>query len=171
MPRSPIQRLSRAIRAITDDGKPEKVVALAREYGVDGHLGRRAASGKDVNADAYLKLCAAAGIDPMTGAKAERRRIEDLAWGLLGIKVLACLIGGWGETDLTMRAAAKKWRVSLVTVSRAKAGQPIGVDNFLALCRAMHVHPHLFLTRKPEMFHGKQAPGQAELKEAIGAQA
>ena len=76
MPTGPIERLARAICAITDDGKPVKVVELARACGVDGLLGRRAAQGIAINVDAYLKLCAAAGIDPASALKALTAHLE-----------------------------------------------------------------------------------------------
>lgn len=171
MPRSPIQRLSRAIRAITDDGKPEKVVALAREYGIDGRLARRAASGMDVNASAYVQLCGMAGIDPVTGRRSVYHRAPPLDWRLVGIKVCLALIGSPGELPVSMRAAAKRWRVTLITIARAKAGSPVGVENFLRLCRGLGVHPHHFLERKPEVFHGEQQVKQPEPSQAVGAQA
>lgn len=170
MPSTPIQRLSRAIRAITEDGKPALVVALAREYGVDGRLGRRAASGMDVNADAYLKLCAAAGIDPIAeGMTVALRKLPDLNWTLVGIKVLAQLIGTPAEPKtpkVAMRQAAKEWNLSLVAIARLKSGQPVGIDNLLKLCCALDCHPHEFLTRSPGMFHGEHKVEHVEKIEA-----
>lgn len=163
---TPSKRLASALRAITSDGKPEEVVALARAYGIPGRLARHAASGMDVNASDYLKLCAAVGIDPIAESMTvARRNLPEIDWSLVGLKVLARLIGTPEQPQnpkIAMRQAAKNWKLSLVTLARMKGGQPVGIENLLKLCCALDCHPHEFLKRSPEMFHGEQAVEHVE---------
>lgn len=166
---SPAKRLAVALRAITSDGRPEEVVALARAYDIPGRLARRAAAGMDVNASTYLKLCAAVGIDPIAESMTvAQRKLPDIDWSLVGLKVLARLIGTPEQPQnpkIAMRQAAKQWKLSLVTLARMKGGQPVGIDNLLKLCCALDCHPHEFLKRSPEMFHVSQ---QVERVENMG---
>lgn len=155
MPSPALQRLSRALRAATCGGDPQRVVAFALRCGVDGRLGRRAAAGMDVNASAHLKLCAGLGIDPLTGEEVIMGAlpIPDLDWHRVGVKVLLELIGTPDKPHhLPMRQAAEEWGLSLVTLARMKAAHPVNIDNLLTLCRALRCHPHDFLRRTPEKF-------------------
>ena len=158
---TPAKRLASALRAITSDGKPEEVVALARTYGIDGRLARRAAREIPVNANAYLKLCAACGIDPMTGATGVQRTIADLDRNRLAIQVLLAIIGG-----NSLRKLAKTWKVEYTAINRAKHQLPVNVDNFLKICAGLRMHPHAFLAPVPPEFHAKQSLQQPEQERA-----
>lgn len=157
MPAKPIERLARALCAITDDGKPAKVVELARAWGVDGRLARRAARGIPVNVSVYLQLCAAAGIDPVTGEPViVDGPLPALDPNRLAIKVLLALIAGQ-----SLRKLAKAWRVEYTAINRAKHGLPVNVENFLKICAGLGVHPHSVLT-----FHAKQSLQQSDEERA-----
>ena len=171
MPSPAISRLSKALNAATHDGDVKELLALAERAGVNGRLARRAARGIAINADAYLKLCSAVWIDPVKGTYLSATAITieplpDLDWNRVAIKVLLALIGEPGTKKLPIRDAAKKWRIPVVTLSRAKSEQPIGIDNLLKLCRALNCHPHDFLKRTPGMFHAEQSPEHIEKIEA-----
>lgn len=164
MPVTPIQRLAKALCDATSGGKPEAVVAFARQWGIDGRIARRAARGIDTNASDYLRLCAAVGIDPILPIEAEPKRLDPLNWELVSIKVRATLIGSPGEPNITMRKLASVWKLPLVSLARMKAGQPVNIDNLLKLCRALRCHPHMFVKRSPPppMFHSEQEVEQPE---------
>lgn len=142
-------------------------MAFARSWGIDGRLARRAASGQDVNSSAHLQLCAAIGLDPVDGSKCEPRAIADIDWNRVGIKVLLALIHSSSAPGkkTAMRAAAKAWKLPLVTVARMKAGQPVNIANLLNLCAALGCHPHEFLRLVPVDVSQKHQPERIEAKE------
>ena len=160
-----IKRLGNALRSITDNGDPGKVVALAREFGIEGRLARRAAQNIEVNVSAYMRLCAAACIDPVTGKIVHCEDIDrwaaataDVDPRRLAIKILTLLI----HSDKSMRQLAKKWGVSTTALARAKVEAPVNVDNFLRICKGLKCQPHEFTKRTPEMSHVKQPAAQVE---------
>lgn len=153
-----IQRLSRAIKAVTGNGDAGQVVELARKAGVDGRLGRRVAKGITINASAYLRLCAVIGLDPLTGETGTEGTVpRDLDWNRVAIKILLALIAG-----SSLRKLSKAWKVEYTAINRAKHQQPVNIDNFLKICRGLKMHPYDFLASKPEMFHGKQSLQQSD---------
>jgi DNA-binding Xre family transcriptional regulator len=157
---TPIQRLSRALRAVTNDGDRHCLAEFARAAGVNGRLVNRAARAIAINADAYLKLCAAVGICPVNGFVAQKEfDLSDLSWNRLAIKILLALIAG-----KSLRKLSKEWRVEYSAINRAKNGQHVGIDNFLKICAGLNVHPHALLAPRPGVFHGErsvQQPGEA----------
>ncbi len=152
MPATPIQRLSCALKAITDGGDARKLVDLARASGVPGIAARRAAKEITVNADAYLKLCRAAGIDPVNGSADFGPPLADLDLNRVAIKVLLALIGG-----KSLRGLSKEWKVEYTAINRAKKELPVNIENFLGICAGLGLHPHMFVRWRPEEFHGKQS--------------
>lgn len=187
---TPAQRLASALRAITSDGKPEEVVALARTNGVDGRLGRRAAAGQPVNAGAHLKLCAACGIDPVTGddfylvnggpVPIVPSTIPHLDWNRVAIKVLLAIINndtlpddpkGRRSRRKSLRKLERAWKVPSATVNRAKHGQPVSIDNLLKIAKGLGVHPHVFLALQPPLISQENnAPADVQRETAeVGA--
>ena len=151
MPAKPIERLARAICAITDDGKPVKVVDLARACGVDGLLGRRAAQGITINVDAYLKLCAAAGIDPATGGRlAQDFEPADLQW-----EYVALALKGERLKRKHKIAAAKHviGQISDATISRVENGHECSIDHFLSICAYIGRHPFSMVVSRSHVKH------------------
>ncbi|MEI9804064.1 MAG: hypothetical protein WDN48_05870 [Pseudolabrys sp.] len=153
----PAKRLGKAFRAITGNGDPGQVISFARQWGIDGRLGRRAAKDIEINASAYLRLCGAVGIDPATGRPAPAEEFTDIDWRLVSLTVCMTLI----EKSLSIRAAAKRWKLSPAAVVRLREGEPVNVENFLAFCKATGAKPTKFRTRVP-VFHGKQSVEQVE---------
>lgn len=149
---TPAQRLASALRAITSDGKPFEVAEFARNWGIDGRGARRAAEGKDVPPTVYLQLCAALGLRPMTFAPCHPRKIPEIDWQRVGIKISLAFIGTPEQPvpeGFTMRVAAKKWGISLTVLARMKAGNSASTDSLLRLCDALDWDPHDFLTLVP----------------------
>lgn len=160
----PTKRLGKAVRAVTGNGDPGKVVALARKWGIGGRLARRAAKDIDVNASAYIKLCAAVEIDPASGIATTVACFKaDIDWNRVATKILLALING----NKTMREAAKEWKISLVALARAKSQQPVNVDNFLKICAGLGCHPHEFTIRVPVAATMKQLVEQREPHDRI----
>ena len=157
MPVTPIQRLSCALRVVTDGGDARKLVDLARSAGVPGIAARRAAKEITVNANNYLKLCRAAGIDPVNGSADFGPPLADLDLNRLAIKILMLLIGG-----KSLRKLSAQWKVEYTAINRAKKELPVNIENFLAICAGLGLHPHMFVRRVPAEFHGKQSLQQAE---------
>jgi|GEM_PF-3608848 len=161
---TPAKRLATALRAATSDGKPSEVVAFARAWGVDGRLGRRAAAGQPVNADAHLKLCHAVGIDPVDGHETYgiRSKLPDLDWNRVAIKVLMAVINndpapnspiGRRSRRKSLRKLERAWKLPFVTINRAKHGQPVSIESLLRIAEGLDVHPHAFLTVRPPLIN------------------
>lgn len=168
MPLTPIQRLQRALNAVTHGGDAHQLVELARGAGVDGVMARRAARGITINADAYLKLCAAVSIDPLTGKKRERQITGTLDWRRVSVKVLMVLIEGKlcpGKPRSSLRKLAKECGLPFVTVNRAKNAQPISPDSLMKLCTGLGCHPAQFLTPNPGKFHVEHTVAQSGTRE------
>lgn len=152
-----IQRLAKAFCAITFDGRPEAVVAFARHWKVDGRIARRAAKAIEINASDYLRLCAAVGVDPVNFARTEPTAITEIDWRLASAVALMTQI----NKNLTIREAAKRWKLAPAALVRIRDCKPVNVENYLAFCKSKDIcaHPHKFLTRTPK-FHGKQSVEQ-----------
>lgn len=141
--RSPEAHLAQAfVRRCGDD--PHKIVALARAHGLDGRLARRAARGIPVNADAYLNLCRACGVNPVLPFDVEPEPLPDLDWARLSVKISATAIACGG-----LRKLARAWRVAPAMLSRIQNEHPVSTQNFMKVCRLLRCHPHLFLRRVP----------------------
>jgi hypothetical protein len=114
----------------------------------------RAAAGRPVRAEVYLKICAALGMNSLTGEPAPIRRLGDLDWRLLGLGIeLRRRLAGIGS----MRAMVKKigGRVSLSTIARIEKGQHVSIGNLLTICEFIGVAPEQYCA-EPKMFNGKR---------------
>lgn len=125
--------------AYSGDGE---VRTLSELIGVDQRLIRRARSGKDINAAAHLRLCAGLGIDPVTGAQGKATTIGDLHWTSLGSAARMARI----QSKRNIRAEAKAAKVSTAALHRIERGEPVSIDNVLAVCRHLKRHPFDFVS-------------------------
>lgn len=107
--------------------------AMANRAGVEPKLARRAWRGRPINASAYLKLCAALGIDPLAFDAVDGDRIGNISYASLGIAVTMYRL----QHQLTLRDAAVVLGVSYVTVSRIERAQSISVGSLLVICKGM----------------------------------
>ena len=156
MPSTPIQRLSRALKAVTDGGEPGKLVELARVAGVDGLLARRAAKGIEINVNAYLKLCRKCAIDPVTGELNSGPGLGDIFWNYVGSALK-------GQRLLRGHSIAQAKKVigniSDATISRVENGNECSIEHFLAICSYLGRHPYTLLH---PMFPVKQGVKNAD---------
>jgi transcriptional regulator with XRE-family HTH domain len=127
------QRLARALKAWS---RSDLLVACGR-IGMDWRPAVRAQGGRDVNASAYLTLCALVGIDPFTGATVPPReeKIEIIWWAFGAGLVLARV----GRHDMGVRDLEAETGVSIATISRVENAKPTGTEAFLALMRFIDV--------------------------------
>ena len=159
MSTTPIQRLAGALKAF----KPAEYAALGARAGVNTRAVQRAAMGVQIRADHYLKLCAAIGIDSITGDPVPIRRLGDLDWKLLGLGVeLTRRI----RKVLTLRKVADRIgkRVSISMLSRIENGQPVSISGVIAICQFIGTSPEQY-TADPsaEKFHGKPKTATREM--------
>lgn len=149
---APIKRLSAALKAVTDDGEPGKVVALAKVAGVDGIYARRAAKGIAINVVAYLKLCAALGLDPVSGDPSLIEPYDgELQWNYVGLALK-------GQRFLREHTIAEAKKViggiSDATISRVENGQECSIEHFLSICIYLNRHPYSLLAPMFPVKHG-----------------
>ena len=147
MPVTPIQRLSCALRALP----ARQRTAAGKFAGVNDRAVQRAAAEVEIRADHYLKLCAAIGINSMTGAPAPVRKLGDLDWKLMGLGIemtrRICLIAS--QREMVARIGN---RVSLSMVSRIENGQPVSISGVIAICKFIGTTPEQYCA-SAEMFH------------------
>jgi hypothetical protein len=123
---------------------PGELAALAVSAGVPRRIVSRAAAGQPINASAYLKICSAIGLDPVTGKECPSViHWGDIQWWFFacGLKVTRML------RKLSIRDVVLLTGVSGATISRTEAGRPISAENYLALCAFIGVHPHHYAHR------------------------
>jgi hypothetical protein len=116
---------------------------LAVRAGVPRRAISRILADQPVNAGVFLNVCGALGLDPVTGGGRPLAVGFEIQWwffayGLKGARMLRKLSG---------RQAAQLVNVSVATMSRAEAGQPISAESYLALCAFMGPHPHHYTRR------------------------
>ena len=148
---TPIQRLSRALKAVTDGGDAKKLVDLARGAGVDGIMARRAAKGIEINVGAYLKLCMAVDHDPFSvGPISLDRPCGDLQWNYVG----AALKGQRFLRGQSIAEAKKTiGNISDATISRVENGNECSIEHFLSICAYLGRHPYSMLAPVPHVKH------------------
>jgi DNA-binding XRE family transcriptional regulator len=112
--------------------------AIAQQAGVTPRQASMARAGKPVNAGAYLALCAAVGIDPISGAaRPEKALSPNVVWWLLS----AALHITRNLRKLDQRAAADAIGISPATVCRVEQGRPVSIGVMLKVCAFIGVHP------------------------------
>lgn len=142
-------------------------LALAAKAGVPAGIAMLAAS-RIVNAEAFLSLCHATGIDPVTGEAREiiiRPIIID--WQQFALAVRMRRAYPW--TDI--RTAAKRAKVSMATFSRAANGHPLSIGSMLKLCAYAGVHPDLYAQPRPtgqEAYHTALTAGRRVSRKTVG---
>jgi len=122
----------------THQHAPGGLASLAVRANVPRRAVSRILAGQPINADTYLKVCGAVGIDPVTGESCPPSTGFDIQWRIFAIGIRAARI----LHKLSTRDAASLIRVSSATISRAEAGRPIRVESYLALCAFVGTHPH-----------------------------
>jgi DNA-binding XRE family transcriptional regulator len=148
---SELTRLAERLAAMTAAER----VALAKRAGVRPQIAHRGAeiAGRDnvkvFEAAAFVQLCAACGLDPMTGEDIDVSANGAFVPEHFALAVRLARMAG----KLTQREAAKAWGVEKTVPYRAEKAAPISVGPLLTLCRAMNRHPFEFM--RCTMFHGK----------------
>lgn len=132
-PQRALARLGDTLAAMSAD----QVMALAARAGVPARVAGRLAIGFTISADHFLKLCAAAGFDPVTGASCPSRRIGALDRALLGAGMRICR----GLRRESVRAAARAVDLSVSAVSRVENADVTSVRTVLRACAYVGVHP------------------------------
>jgi hypothetical protein len=131
-----VDRLTRVLAPLSH----AEMLALSDRAGVDRRVGSRARYGRQVNASAYLALCAAAGIHPATGEPVPPHKVGEILWWLLGAAVYLNRHGA----GHSLREASADARVTYTTLCRIEAAHPVSTENYLALCRYVGVPPDGF---------------------------
>jgi hypothetical protein len=119
------------------------LAALAIRAGVPRRAISRIVADQPVNAGAFLNVCGALGLDPVTGGGRPLAVGFDIQWGFFGCGLKRTRM----LRKLSVRQAAQLANVSVATVSRAEAGRPISAESYLALCAFIGPHPHHYARR------------------------
>ena len=137
-------------------------VDLAKRAGVRPQLAHRVAemvgreNVKPFEGRAFVQLCAALKVDPITGVKID---IGDFGPFLPEHFAVAVKLARMTE-KLTQREAAKVWGVEKTIPYRAEKAIPISVEPLLDLCAALNRHPFEFM--RCTMFNAKHDLRQKE---------
>jgi hypothetical protein len=144
---TPFQKLAKALAALN----AEQRVRLAKQHNIDPRLAHRAAKAagrvtvRPFPAWAYVELAAA--LDGKGGSFNKPA---------FAISIRLARIDG----NLSVRAAATKFKVATVTLSRAENHAEISVEPFLAICKGLKRHPFDFLVGPT--FHGQHKVEQVD---------
>lgn len=130
--------LQAAIRRIDAGPGTSALPLLAQTADVDRRLISRVLAGQPINASAYLKLCGALGLDPVTGKPVPATAIGNIEWWFFAGDLREKRIA----KKLTCRAAAEEAGIAPTTFFRAEAGISVSAESYLALCRFIGLHPH-----------------------------
>lgn len=133
-----LSRLAEALKGMTGP----VLVELARAAGVPEIAARRAARSRCVCSDSYLKLCAAKGLDPVTGAARTPQALGDFHRNSLGCAFKMVRI----QRKQNQRAFGKAAKLPATIVCRIERGEVVTVENMLAACAFMKRHPHDFVS-------------------------
>lgn len=120
---------------------------LAKRAGVDPELAHRAAGTADrcnvkpFDGPAFIQLCAALGLDPLTGEQTNVSPEGPFVPEHFGC---ALRIARY-SAKMTQRKAVKAWGVEKTAIHRAEHGIPISVAPLLGLFRAIDRHPFEFM--------------------------
>jgi DNA-binding XRE family transcriptional regulator len=146
--------MTRAILAKALQVAAPSSTALAEIADRAGGLRRqifRARAGKQINAGAFLALCAVIGIDPVNGLPRPVRVVpSSIAWPMVG----AALRIARRLRHHDQRSAAQVIGMSAATVCRIEAGDPVSIESLLSVCRFIGVHPDHYA--EPESFTGNR---------------
>lgn len=107
------------------------MVDLARSIDVNPRAARDAAKGLPISADHFLRLAAAVGLDPMTGAAIAPRVVGALDLKTLGAAIQITL----GLHGNSKRAAAKATGLSAMAIVRLIRGERVSIDTLMRACR------------------------------------
>lgn len=121
---------------------PAETFRMLEAAGFEPRLIKRAALGQPINASAHLQLCAWLGIDPVIGNMAPHQVIGPLHMPSLS----AALRMKRFPAKVSLRAAAKKAKLSYSALGRIERGEPVSVGAILAACAWLGRHPFDFVS-------------------------
>jgi hypothetical protein len=133
-------RLRRALKRLSATTLAERTDAA----GLDARTIGRAMAGRDLKALDYLSFCQAFGIDPETGSPTVTPMAAPIgiSWHLLGMSLI---IAQRSRGDLAVREIARRTDLSPATITRARCGEELSTDSFLAICAWLGVAPDHFV--------------------------
>lgn len=144
------KRLAAALKTFDDNGLRD----LGARCGVAFVIMARARAGRAINVRDYLALCAGLGIDPTSGSRREDAQVPaEVLWCFLGTGVRTAR----STRGLSVRAAARIARIPACTFTRIEQGRPVGIVNFLALCRFVGVPPEGFTRNQCNTLNSREA--------------
>lgn len=114
---------------------------IAERSGVPVGIINKAAGRRPISANHLLRLCAAIGLDPMTGQSIERRQAADIDRNALAIAIkLTMKLRGHSQ-----RKAAESVNTTNTTWHRLINEAPVTIDSVLAGTRYVGRHPFDYL--------------------------
>jgi len=117
------------------------VAALSDRIGIDRRIGARAKGGRKINASAYLALCCAVGINPVTGeSRPVREPTGPVMFWFLGAGVTIARL----SRKLSYRQIAKASGVTHPTIFRVERGLPVSAETVLRVAAFLGVRPEGF---------------------------
>jgi transcriptional regulator with XRE-family HTH domain len=119
-----------------------RVEGLSAVSGVPIATIKRACRGETICADAYLRLCAALDLDPVTLMKRLGQPPGELHWASLGIATHAkrMTLGNW-----PLRRAATQAKLPFATLARVERGEIVSIETVLTVCAYLGRHPTEFV--------------------------
>lgn len=131
------------MKALTDAmrskaASPDALLEIAARAGVSVRQAALVRAGKPINAGAYLALCGAIGLEPLSGSPRPVKTVSpNMEWWLLGhaLQITRAL------KKLNQRQAAKLIGISTSTVCRTETGKPVSIGALIGICKFIGTHP------------------------------
>jgi hypothetical protein len=159
-------RLSRHLQRLT----PAQMAFASERAGIARRVGAQARKSKRISATPYMLLCAASGLDPVSGdlVAVFPRAGASIHWCAFA----AALLITRQVRRLGIRSAARQAGVSIATLSRAENGKPIAVESFLRIAIFIGVPAGSFLcfteNTNCNTLHSKGLPAQDNQGVSLG---
>lgn len=169
MTTTPRERLESRLLALTNGGNRDKLAGIAVKAGIGSRQMANAITRRPVATDAYLRICAAIGMDPQN-PKAGQRRPPCPEPGTFLPKFLGISFAMRRRLNgHSMRQAAKDCGLSASTLARIEAGQECGIGVVLKACAYCRRHPFEFVGHFPHVTINVPRETQVSITDLSGA--
>lgn len=128
-------------KALPKPRESEALRDLAKRAGVEHVSASRAAKGRPIAADAYLRLCAVVGIDPIGGKRIAPQVPGVFVRSQLGMASYMRRL----QNKHALRTAAAIVGISYSSLYRLEHDEVVSIETVLAACRYVGMHPFDFI--------------------------
>lgn len=131
------------LAALLESCRPTQLGVVAANAGVSPVAARRARKPGAGDTSSFVLLCAALGIDGLSGEPTPPSPRPGCTFSFLQFGIV--LFFARSQAGRSIRAFAPLVELSTATVSRAESGKPVCVETVITVCRYVRMPPAVFL--------------------------